>query len=145
MPAFVRFRHILKDEKPADGGPKIDHKLKFGRGALSFSKARKKILLARSTVTSTWRSAELRIKLRSVSLSHFSKNVRALLLASLLAAALMRADAMRVLVLLRPTMASHLRPSSAAFITIIAESDFRYRQGGISNASTDGSRRDASG
>ena len=49
-------------------------------GALSVSKARKKILLARSTVTSTWRSAELRIKLRSVSLSHFSKNVRALLL-----------------------------------------------------------------
>jgi hypothetical protein len=48
-------------------------------GALSFSKARKKILLAWSTVTSTWRSAELRIKLRSVSLSHFSKNVRALL------------------------------------------------------------------
>src|SRR5262245_39482529 len=48
-------------------------------GALSFSKARKKILLARSTVTSTWRSAELRIKLRSVSLSHFSKNVRAFL------------------------------------------------------------------
>jgi len=47
-------------------------------GALSVSKARKKILLARSTVTSTWRSAELRIKLRSVSLSHFSKNVRAL-------------------------------------------------------------------
>src|SRR5262245_17722028 len=48
-------------------------------GALSFSKARKKILLARSMVTSTWRSAELRIKLRSVSLSHFSKNVKALL------------------------------------------------------------------
>src|SRR5215472_18550940 len=47
-------------------------------GASSFSKARKKILLARSTVTSTWRSAELRIKLRSVSLSHFFRNVRAL-------------------------------------------------------------------
>jgi len=47
--------------------------------ALSFSKARKKILLAWSTVTSTWRSADLRIKLRSVSLSHSSKNVRALL------------------------------------------------------------------
>jgi hypothetical protein len=47
--------------------------------ALNFSKARKKILLAWSTVTSTWRSAKLRIKLRSVSLSHFSKNVRALL------------------------------------------------------------------
>src|SRR6516165_1474339 len=48
-------------------------------GALSFFKARKKILLAWSMVTPTWRSAELRIKLRSVSLSHFSKNVRALL------------------------------------------------------------------
>jgi len=52
-------------------------------GALSVSKARKKILLARSTVTSIWRSAELRIKLRSVSLSHFSKKVRALLYDSL--------------------------------------------------------------
>jgi len=59
---------ILSSSKPTDSAD----------GALSFSKARKKILLARSTVTSTWRSAELRIKLRSVSLSHFSKNVRAL-------------------------------------------------------------------
>ena len=48
-------------------------------GALSFFRARKKILLAWSTVTSTWRLVELRIKLRSVSLSHSSKNVRALL------------------------------------------------------------------
>jgi hypothetical protein len=44
-------------------------------GALSVSKARKKIRLARSTVTSTWRSAELRIKLRSVSFHIFPKKL----------------------------------------------------------------------
>ena len=45
----------------------------------SFFKAREKILLACSTVISTWRSADLRTKLRSVSRWQSSKNVRALL------------------------------------------------------------------